>query len=289
MQNNPVLTFTFPIRPFKRCFPVKLAVFFLTLCNALSVTTASADTIRDRLLIAADNKVSGAYVRDRFLALMKKPFDAESKNKKALLIGDSHAQDFLNTVLESGSLSGYQIRTRYIPVRCQMFLDASLSKNIKPKDSAFCRDSDTLEKAADQIAEADLIILAANWKLWSANHLAKTIEAMKLKKQQKVVVIGKKSFGKINIRKYLRLPEDKLLKLRNRVDAGQMKINSALRESLPKSQFVDVHALLCGSGDTCPLFTPRGDLISFDGGHLTPAGASYIGHILFKQSVLAHL
>jgi hypothetical protein len=34
------------------------------------------------------------------------------------------------------------------------------------------------------------------------------------------------------------------------------------------------------------LFTDDAQLISYDGGHLTPAGAKYVGQLLFANSLL---
>ena len=41
---------------------------------------------------------------------------------------------------------------------------------------------------------------------------------------------------------------------------------------------------ICEGKNTCPLFTPGGSLISFDGGHLTPEGAHLTGSLLREKS-----
>lgn len=56
---------------------------------------------------------------------------------------------------------------------------------------------------------------------------------------------------------------------------------------LPAEVFVDQIALVCGEHQQCPVVTGQDELISYDGKHLTAAGAAYIGRILFEQSVLA--
>ncbi len=261
----------------------------LTIALLISFTsTASANTLRDQLLKAADPKISGEYVRNRFLKLMKKPFNQTAK-KKALIIGDSHAQDFLNSVLENNYLSDYQISTRYIPTRCQVFLGEKGAQLIDSKDKIFCAKSDSLLQAKKQIADADLIILAANWKEWSAKELPQTIERLSLRSEQKLFVIGRKSFGKVSIRKYLRLSKEKLLTLRNKADAKQNKISNIMSKTINKAILVEQQQLVCGSSATCPVFTKDLELISFDGGHLTKAGARYIGKVLFQGSELGSL
>ncbi|MCK5666930.1 MAG: hypothetical protein KAI17_25765, partial [Thiotrichaceae bacterium] len=196
---------------------ILIGLLMLTLASG-----AAANVNRTALLKAADIKESGKYVRTRFLQMMKKPFDAEGM-KKALIIGDSHAQDFLNGVLENDYLQDYQISTRYIPVRCQISLNGDKAKFIKAKDKKFCAKSDSLQQAKNQIAEADLIILAANWKEWAAKQLPQSINALGLTPEQNLFVIGRKSFGKVSIRNYLHLSGEQLVQLRNKTDDQQLR------------------------------------------------------------------
>jgi hypothetical protein len=261
---------------------------FLTLSVALISSCTSASTIHKKLLKAADSDASGEYVRSSFLKKIKKPFKSSSK-KKALIIGDSHAQDFYNSIIENNFLADYQISTRYIPVRCQIIMDEDSTSFIKEKDKNFCEESDSLAKAKKQIAEADLIILASYWKEWAAKKLPQTITRLELKPKQKLFVIGRKSYGKISIRNYLRMPEEKLRHLRTKVDKDQKHINDIMSETLSENIFVNQHKLVCESAKDCPVFTDDVELISFDGGHLTKAGAKYVGKILFEKSQLNQL
>lgn len=250
--------------------------------------TAQAD-VRADMMKAADNKASGEYVRARFLKHMKKPFVANGK-RKAIIVGDSHAQDFYNAVLESGALANYQLSTRYIPTVCQMYLGSEdVNRLREARHRNICAKSDNLEQAKAQIAEADLVILTSNWKDWSAQRLPQSIRNLQLKPQQKLVVIGRKSYGKLNIRKYLRMPESQLRGLRNEVDNKQAQINNIMRSSLPGNVFIDQHQLVCGGQNTCPLFTNDLRLITFDGGHFTKHGARYVGRILFNSPQLKGL
>lgn len=266
--------------------PSLLAIVFILLTTFSS--TATANQLRDQLVKAADIKTSGKYVRLGFLGATKKPVNP-SAPKKALIIGDSHAQDFFNSVVENDYLKNYQISTRNIPTRCQVYLGDKLSEYVAAKDTVFCEKSDSLKKASPQIADSDLIILVANWTEWSANKLPQTIENMHLKKDQKLFVIGRKSFGKVAIRKYLRLPEDKLQNLRNTPDGEQEKISAIMHKTLRDGIFIDLQKLSCDSDGRCPVFTKELKLISFDGGHLTKDGAQHIGQLIFNNSQLGKL
>jgi hypothetical protein len=253
------------------------------------VSIVNAETVHENLLKATNTSANSEYMRVRFLSLMKVSFDSADHRKKALIIGDSYAQDFYNSVFEGDYLKNYQISTRYIPVRCQIYLGSQPARLINSKDKLFCDKSDSLIKAKQQIAEADLIILGASWKEWSAKSLAQSIKNMGLNPQQKLVVIGKKSYGRVAISEYLKMHEDDLKHLRNPVNTGQMEINQILKDTLAKGVFIDQHEMVCGKSETCPLFTDKMELISFDGGHLTKEGARYIGRILFQNPILRNL
>lgn len=262
---------------------------YLMLCMGVMITTVHADTVRDSLLRAADTEASGQYTRERFLTLHKKPFDVADARKKALIIGDSHAQDFLNGVLENGYLANYQIRTRYIPFRCQVFWGEEGKQYIQSKDKALCDSSDNLQQAKAQIGEADLVILVSRWQEWAAKMLPKTLQALELRPDQRLVVVGRKDFGKIAIRKYLGMPEEALRTVANQVIASNLAINDIIHKAVGDAVFVDQHKLICGTGPTCRLFTDDLQLISFDGGHLTQAGAKHVGKLLFEGSLLGKL
>lgn len=267
----------------------KLLLSALISASVLATTNSFADEKRDAMVKAADNEAGGTYVRTRYLELTK-PFDNSDPRKKALIVGDSHGQDFLNTILESKSLANYQIRTRYIPNICQIYLgDEDVSGFIEEKNKELCAKADNLQQAKSQIAEADLVIIASSWKPWSAERAGTTIKNLGLKPTQTLKVVGRKSFGKINVRSYLRQSDEELLKLRNPVDEQQTAVNNTLRNQLDANTYVDIHRLICGEGETCPLFTPDLALISFDGGHFTQAGARYAGTLLFSNPPLAEL
>lgn len=255
-----------------------------------TLNTAQASDTRAHILKVADNVKSGEYVRSRFFKQMKKPFSTTDKRKKMLVIGDSHAQDFYNTLLENNINQRYQISTRRIPAICGLYLGPeNIAGLIEKKHVPICEKADTLTTAMPQIKQADVVVLAANWKLWSAQRLPTTIKNLNIKAPQKLLVLGRKDFGKINIRKYLRMSDNELRQLRNPVYGLQREINQTIKNNVPKEMFVDIQDLICKSEKDCPLFTPQPRLISYDGGHLTQPGARYVGNILLQNSPLNQL
>jgi hypothetical protein len=255
-----------------------------------SLIASQTPEVKNDILQAADREKSGIYVKTRFLQQVNKPFSSDDPRKKMLIMGDSHAQDFYNTLLENHIDQGYQIRTRRIPAICGVYLGSEdITPLIEKKHIPICEKADTLANAMPQIKEADIVILASNWKQWSVQRLPTTVKNLQIQSPQKLLVIGRKNFGKLNLRKYLRLSNDELKQLRNPVHGAQQEINKTMRETLPTNVFVDIQALVCKSENDCPLFTPQARLISFDGGHLTQEGARYVGKVLLQASPLNEL
>jgi len=255
-----------------------------------NATVAQAADARADILQAADTAKSGEYVRQRFLDQMDKPFNPNDKRKKMLIMGDSHAQDFYNALSENNLEQRYQVRTRRIPAICGLYLGSeNISQFIEKKHVPICQKADTLTDAMSQIKQADVVILAANWKLWSAKRLPTTIENLQIKTPQKLFILGRKDLGKLNLRKYLRLSDNELRQLRNPVYGLQREINQTIKKNVPKRMFINIQDLICQSDSECPLFTPLPRLISFDGGHLTRHGARYVGSVLLQNPPLNQL
>ncbi len=262
-------------------------LFLISIVTSGKLIAAQASDTQTDILQASDKAKSGEYVRQRFFNRMKKPFIPDDQRKKMLIIGDSHAQDFYNSLLENNINQRYQISTRRIPAICGIYLGSeNISGLIERKHVPICQKADTLDIAMPQIKQADVVILAANWKLWSAQRLPTTIKNLQIKASQKLFVVGRKDFGKVNLRKYLRLSDIQLRQFRNPVYGVQREINQTIKQSLPEEVFVNIQALICQSEKDCPLFTPQTKLISFDGGHLTPEGAHYVGRILLQNPPL---
>lgn len=267
-----------------------LLISLLFLVTAATFTAAHASDARADILLASDKTKSGEYVRQRFVAQMNKPFAPGDPRKKMLIIGDSHAQDFYNALSENNLNQRYQVSTRRIPAICGLYLGPeNISRFIEKKHIPICRKADTLTAAMPQIKTADVVIIAANWPLWAAKLLPTTVKNLPIKAPQKLFVVGRKDFGKLNLRKYLRLSDNERKQLRNPVYGAQAEINQVMKNTLPKVVFVDIQRLICGSDSECPLFTPQARLISFDGGHLTAPGARHVGSILLQHPPLNQL
>lgn len=270
---------------------VCVSVFILVVFS--SATFARDHVVQDNLAKASNIQSSNAYAFYKCRALQAKPFDSNNKKKKIIIVGDSQGCDFLNGALENGYLKNYQIQFRFIPYPCQTVPTENISKYVALKHRKFCTKegrTDTLELAKEQIQNADFLVFASLWKPEVAQKLPQIVQYLDSKKQQKLIVVGNKFFGKLSIKNYFHMTNKELRSLRNNVGTKSMEINSILdRKTQGKISFVDPHKLVCGNSTSCPVFTPDLELISYDGRHLTKAGARYVGRILFRNSVLGRI
>jgi len=104
-----------------QCFLFQLVILVLVVTFLTPNNVHASDTRAD-ILRASNKEKMGHYVRSRFFERMKKPFTDNDKRKKMLIIGDSHAQDFYNAMLENNMDQRYQISTRRIPAICGLYL-----------------------------------------------------------------------------------------------------------------------------------------------------------------------
>jgi hypothetical protein len=207
-----------------------------------------------------------------------------------LIIGDSYAQDLLNVIVESMSLGDLEIRTYTIPPECQIYVGLrNVSDNIKHGLRSDCVRVHQSSELRRRLAQASVVFLAASWRNWAVDLLPETIQNLNLKPSQKLFVVGPKRIGEVNIRKLLQIPQPQRLQYRQPVEPRIVAMEKKLLHTLPQGVYVSMQSAICGVGSECRLFTPSGELISFDGTHLTKAGAAFAGQKLFSVSPLLEL
>lgn len=152
----------------------------------------------------------------------------------------------------------------------------------------FCPDGGWYENPAlrQRLTEADEILLASDWHYWQAELVPESVANLRKAFQKPVLVFGTKNFSEIRIRQLLATPVPTRYGARGMIDPQAAKTNRLMRDSLPGGAFVDVNDLLCKSESDCPLFTAQGELVSFDGAHLLPAGAKSYGEALAKHPLV---
>ena len=191
--------------------------------------------------------------------------------RKILLIGDSNSQDFYNIITGGKYLTNYKIRTRYVHFQCQIYMGPEDREQfITLKYRQMCRNAHHIKTAIPLIREANIIIIVALWKVWSAKRLPGTIELLNITDQQQLIIVGGKHFGQYNLQFYVNKTKEFRVAQYNYPIPWSIEANKLLEKTLDASIFVNTMKMICPRKDNkCPLFTPEGKLISYDSYHLT--------------------
>jgi peptidoglycan/LPS O-acetylase OafA/YrhL len=289
-----VLTFHFVERPFRR-------LSFLTPTRLFQIAAATSGLfiiigiviISSRGLLFLYDESDAIiyeqyigvrqYVDSRFDQAQLQPF-ANDGRKRIFLVGDSYARDLLNIIHEGGIIDDFSISTKQINRECgNVYVEEDFTEHIPPERLALCRvfgwyDDPQVRHLA---SEADEIWLASSWQDWSIDYLSATITNLEADFGAMVRVFGIKNFGYINARDALRealaLPLSARMTFTQPAEAWRRAVNMRMRKIVPTQNFVELLDLFCGgSALACKIFTDRGQLISWDGVHLTREGATYL-------------
>jgi hypothetical protein len=273
----------------------------MTMINALtnkSLTTSQTTSNQSLAMSEVINNQSltmNEVVNNHSMTVIEKypTFSNESAatNKRIILIGDSFAQDFINMAIETNSLSDYEIRCYYVRYYCQIYMGSEDRLQwIAPGHRELCIDVNDIQSARPLIRQANIIILAGCWLEWSAKRLPKTLELLDLRQTQKLFVLGLKNFGKVNLTQYMTTSYEYRTSQLQPPEEDFVNVNSIMKRTLNESIFIDVMSMTCNrENGTCPVFTPDGKLISYDGWHTTKHGATFVGGIIFKKFPLNQL
>jgi peptidoglycan/LPS O-acetylase OafA/YrhL len=238
-----------------------------------------------QLVVPLDERTD--YVRAAYEQVRDDDFTSGG-GRRLLVLGDSHSQDFVNMIRENRAFDGYQIAARYIPVECQLYIgDEDVSRFIEAQYQEYCESGPQPRELVELAHQADVVVLVASWRDWAADRLPETIRNLGLRADQDIVVVGRKGFRGREPRWLLTDEPASFPEVRGVQSEQYQSATAALRRAVPDEIFVDTHRIVCGQGWDCPLFTPAGRLISHDGGHLTRAGARYVGALLFQDPLLA--
>ena len=228
-----------------------------------------------------------AYVGSACYPAEKLTDFAPDGRPRLMLIGDSFSEDFCNMIRETGAFANYQIIVRHIQAKCQIYLGPEDTQAfILPEDRNMCARGNKVEDLVGLAREADVVIFAARWRDWAITRLSTTLHNFGFRPDQTVIVVGRKGFGRINRPRVAGASLQDLVAMRSEPNRGDLALASMMRSVLPDGTLVDPYAIVCPN-ESCPLFTPEGRLISWDGSHLTSAGAAYIGAKLFADPPLA--
>jgi len=230
------------------------------------------------------------YVSERFDKLKLTQLQVDGAKKKIVLIGDSYAKDLINAIHESGLDDKLQFTTHQINSECgNLYLKEEFTHNINISKLPRCKllgwyDGDSLRNL---ISQADAIWLASSWSLWVAELLPHSINNLKNDFGIPVFVFGTKNFGDITVKNLLGIPYNQRILFSKRIRPSSLEVQNLMRKNLSGYNFIDIGALICGQASlTCRIFNDHGEPLSFDGGHLTKAGAKFLGEALIRSKSL---
>lgn len=225
----------------------------------------------------------GDYVRAAYGRVNNAPLASDRPNM--VLVGDSFSQDFFNVIQSANAFEDYAISAIYVPARCQVHYGIPQDEfmaHIEPGDRRMCQSRVLSDADVAKMQAADVVVVAARWQPWSAEMFDRSLAAMALPGE--VIVVGSKSFEG-NRRALLQFDPTMASAARWSPDARARESTDLLEQAVPQGQFVNILDLMCIQG--CPLFTDEGELISYDGAHLTPAGAAFLADYVFQQGALS--
>jgi len=235
-------------------------------------------------------KARGEFVWARASQLYLKEFNS-STNHKVLVIGDSMAADFVNVLYET-SYQKDNISFYTIDDPCgNLYLDESFIEKIAKEYRQSCLNQNWFNnpKIKKLLGEADHVVLVSVWVPWQIELLEKSINNLERDfGKGKFFVVGRKSFGPLDLQKLSSLTFGQRLSYRSSPHTFIPEFNKSLSSKVKNGHFFDLGAIIC-EGSKCPLFDKSGKLMSYDGSHLTPAGAKYVADKLSFHPFLKSL
>jgi peptidoglycan/LPS O-acetylase OafA/YrhL len=199
----------------------------------------------------------------RPLAYLDRRFDAHSDRPKLLVLGNSQARDFINMAFESGHVDGIELSY---------------------SNAGVCNFGASTASLQENISRADFIVLGSGYSKCTAPGLAQLRELT----QARLIVIGIKNFG-WNNNAVMLLPTAERYSFRTKPLARIVAQNAIGSRMIDPAIYVDILAMISDAEGRVPVFTPTRKFISEDRTHLTEAGASYIGSIIFQHPALSEI
>ena len=223
------------------------------------------------------------YAIKRHQQIRLKEFSKTNHKKDILIIGDSHSEDLVNAVFEAGLNSEIEFSSFYIPFRCGVLF---VAKKVDREDPKYDCQSDTQSFFNNdlqvQMSLADEIWIVSSWKQNDIPYIVESLENTKIINKE-IKLFGAKSFGTVSAQWYNLTDIDNWdSALFRDGDATSYAIIKKINDDLEKIansidvEFINTQHLICEESDSCSNYID-GNIISYDGSHLTKHGATILG------------
>ncbi len=246
-----------------------------------------APAIRDEMKVNLDKEIAWENLNG-----LQRPF-GQGKASRVLVIGDSQAGDFLNTILAAKLDDRLQIRTAVVQAECQAVIPRTRDyyKSLRPPYDQRCREVHEMLLRSGQIEKADIVVIAANWQIFAVPELQNTIRYLRAHGVKEVHIVGRKDqgmSGQALLRKSGRLEGIETLSAEYR-SAEAININKLVMEASEGAKYIDVMGAACPTSSYCRVVTSEGKVIFSDIMHFTRSGTGYMSKIYQEKGVFDFL
>jgi peptidoglycan/LPS O-acetylase OafA/YrhL len=225
------------------------------------------------------------YVTDRFDQLKNKDWDLNIETTNVLIIGDSFAQDIVNSVYEVELNKNLSLKVKEIPASCgNLFIKYKVKeKNMSQSDRKICKRSDLFadKNFLKDLAKAEEVWLVSSWREWHLKFMKVSIKNLSKLTQAKIKVFGRKDFPSFEPKKYIGLNKMERAKYEDKVNEKSLKFNKKLASIVGNDKFIDTQKMVCEfEKPKCKVFDENGKIKTWDGAHFTRSGAKGLGEKL---------
>ena len=237
---------------------------------------------------------SSEYVSERHKQIRLLEFSKSNDKKDILIIGDSYSEDVVNAVFEAGLNNDMEISSYYIPAACGvLFVSDKRDRedtNFNCQSEGFSFFNNALQI---QMSLADEIWIISSWRQEDITFMDKSIKNIKTINKN-IKLFGTKYLGSPGSKWYNTTDiDDWSSAILDHNDISKYVIISKINDDLSniakslKVEFVNTQHLICKGEAFCSNYID-GNIISYDGSHLTEHGANILGvslkHMLNKNS-----
>ncbi len=224
-----------------------------------------------------------AYVNKRHKQIRLLEFSKSNDKNDILIIGDSHSEDLVNAVFEAGLNNDMEFSSYYIPVGCGVLFvrdkkdREATNLNCQREDGSFFNNDLQI-----QMSLADEVWIISSWTQRDLIYMSKSIENIKTINKN-IKLFGTKNFGTPSSKWYNTVDiDDWSSAIFDDSDKSKYatisKVNNDL-SNISKSlsvEFFNTQHLICRGEAFCSNYID-GNIISYDGTHLTKHGAKILG------------
>ena len=226
------------------------------------------------------------YVLERHKQIRLLEFSKTNQKQDILIIGDSHSEDLVNAVFEAGLNNNKEFSSFYIAWGCGVLFVRDKKdreeKNLNCHKEEFSFFDNNLQM---QMSLADEIWIISAWRESDVFYMTESLENIKAINKN-IKLFGTKHFGSPSHRWYLNTNINKWSSaVFEDGDESQYSAITKINDNLNNIadslnvEFIYTQHLICKGYDSCSNYV-EGNIISYDGSHLTKHGAKMLGESL---------